>query len=208
MKKLSDQIRALRRNTTFLEFSQKTKVNRQTLTELEAGGSVKLSTLEAISDACGLRRSEWIDLLIGWIRAEIGEEKFSLLKVTPATLPWASGQKPTPEVLFSEIFISLSSKEQLEILLTMIRKPVLSCLPALIGAVEQQRTETRQLLGAVLAKELPENVRDHVLSRMDVLSEHDLRESREKLVNELLREVILNPKRPRRPRSGRSVRYM
>lgn len=216
---LSDQIGALRGSSTFSEFSKKTKVNRQTLTELERGESVKLSTLKLIAENCGISQMEWIYLLIGWIRAEIGDENFSLLTVSPAMLPWASGHTPTPKALFTRIFAALSDNEQRQILATMLRKPVRSCLPALNRAVKQQRAETRRLLSAIFAKKLrakkgftPNDVSglimelqqrellEDVTNNSDWLREHELRESQEKLADQLLSEVIHNPDRRLRER--------
>jgi transcriptional regulator with XRE-family HTH domain len=217
--KLSDQIRALRGKTTFSRFAQKTMVNRQTLTELEDGSSVKLSTLKLIKESCGLGQRQWIDLLIGWVRAEIGEENYSLLNVTPAALPWASGQRPKSEALFLKIFSSLSTTDQAQILATMIREPVRSCLPALNRAVKKQRAESRRLIGAIVAKkrlknrvhasndlsELIKELREHglfedVTNSSEVLLEHALRSSQEELAEELLFEVIVNA-----PRLSRGV---
>jgi transcriptional regulator with XRE-family HTH domain len=212
--KLSDQIRALRGKTTFSRFAQKTMVNRQTLTELEDGSSVKLSTLQLIAEKCNLGQREWINLLIGWIRAEIGEPNFSLLNVSPSTLNWAVQQKSGRAVLCSKAFASLSDEDQRQILATMVRKPVLSCLPALNRAVQQQRAETKRRFSIYFEKELramteltPSDLskvirklkksgllEDATIS-LGRLLEHKRGEDLEQLADELVSEVIGHPAR-------------
>jgi hypothetical protein len=182
-----------------------------------------LSTLSLIAKKCEVSPGQWIELLIGWIRAEIGEENFSLLNVKPATLPWASGAKPKAEALFSELFASLSSHDQRQIIVAMIRKPVLSGLPGLNRAVELQRDEMRQYFSGVLAKrltgkralteaqlsglmlELQQRGLCDVTINPSSLSEHDLRQSWETLAHDLLSDVIGNPVRRLRERSKKAI---
>ena len=143
---LSELIKSLRGELNFLQFAEKTGVNRNTLAWLEEGKEVcKLSTLEQIARACGVKpKSEaWLDLMIGWIRASVGDENFALISVE---------KMGEPEVMQSgfgrliHFFKLLSVDEQAQILKCVEpeRKEVRNCLPSINQVWERLDGEQEQ----------------------------------------------------------------
>lgn len=133
MSHLSEKISRLQGDLTQEQMAKRCGVSRNVFSYLAKGQSVKLSTLRKIANAFQLSRSAWLDLLIAWIRAEIGEEDFRDLIVRRADALHEGGmlhdaEQKQEEALLKH-FALLSEAEQQEILKTMQRQEVLNCLP-------------------------------------------------------------------------------
>ena len=135
MSHLSEKISRLQGDLTQEQMAKRCGVSRNVFSYLAKGQSVKLSTLRKIANAFQLSRTAWLDLLIAWIRAEIGEDDFRELVVRRSEtahegdLLHDAEQKQEESLL--KHFSLLSESEQEEIMKTMQRQEVLNCLPSI-----------------------------------------------------------------------------
>ena len=131
---LGERIQSLRGKRTFLAFAKSTGVSHQTLFGVERGQSTKIDTLKRIAKACGVKDRDWADLLVLWIRTELGEEDFCRLEITPALGREDSRPKGEPtdvgQIILKEFF-RLSNLDQAQLLKVMARPKVRACLPAI-----------------------------------------------------------------------------
>ncbi len=125
---LNEFIRDLRGKDSYLEFSRRTGVNRITLMQAETGERIRLSTLQTLAENLKLEKGRFTEMLIAWIRAEIGDDNSALLEIRPANegLSEISNQG---EKLAMCCFNRLAPSEKAEVLKAMMRREVLACLP-------------------------------------------------------------------------------
>lgn len=132
MSELSAKLAGLksgRKTTEVLEF---VKVSRQTFRRIERGESVKLSTLKAIATAFKVTDTEWLDLLVAWLKTEAGYDARKLWiepkdSSVSALRDIDAGQVARATMLFSE----LTHADRIEITKAMQRSEVRACLPAI-----------------------------------------------------------------------------
>ncbi len=133
MSHLSEKINRLQGDLTQEQMARRCGVSRNVFSYLAKGQTVKLSTLRKIANAFELTRAAWLDLLIAWIRAEIGEEDFKDLIVRRSETANEDGMLHDAEQKQEEILLKhfslLSEAEQAEVVKTMQRQEVLNCLP-------------------------------------------------------------------------------
>jgi hypothetical protein len=128
---LAEMIRRLRGPDNYVKFAKRTGVNRQTLTELEDGESVRMETLQRIAQTCKLDEREWAEMLIAWIRCAMGEREFAKLDVRPAPTPTIAKKLKATDEMFLTLFHRLGYAEKANILKAMMRSEVRSCLPGI-----------------------------------------------------------------------------
>jgi transcriptional regulator with XRE-family HTH domain len=155
MTALAEIIRGWRGTDNYVKFSKRAGINRQTLKELEEGISVKLETLQRIAKNCKLSEAEWTDMLIAWIRTEIGEAQFNKVDIRPAPSAATVKKLKAANELFLSRFHRLTNAGKAQILKAMMRTEVMSCLPP-INAV----WERGQDLNQVLEHEAPQTWQD------------------------------------------------
>ena len=128
MSALSDAMRQIRGEMTYVEMAKRTGVSRQTLMALEAGELTKLSTLRQIAKACNVTEEQWDDLLVAWVEAELGPEDYARL-ITRLSPP--ADEKTGPDKLVLTAFKRLTNTEKLAIATAMMVRPVRALLPGL-----------------------------------------------------------------------------
>jgi transcriptional regulator with XRE-family HTH domain len=134
---LSTKIKSLRAERNFVQFAKDTRVNRQTLKDLENGASVRVRTLKRIAEACRLRADEWTNLLVLWVRNELAEEN-ARLDIRPArSCKTIEGTPDLGDCLLA-VFFRLPNEDQIQLLKTIARHEVRACLPALNALWERE----------------------------------------------------------------------
>jgi hypothetical protein len=137
MSELGNHIRHLRGDSSQIAFAQKTNLSLRTICKLEAGESARLETLLRISKACGLEDGERLELIVSWLKLELGDD-FSKLIVQPKT----PGMLRDADNLPGKIQVKLrdvSKKHQEQIHLALQRPEVLRCLENLNDLYEAVR---------------------------------------------------------------------
>jgi transcriptional regulator with XRE-family HTH domain len=152
MSLLSEQIRALRNSMTFVAFANLTGVNRQTLADLETGQSVKFCTLEQIVQSCSVTQEQRANILIGWIRAELGDRYYSQLEIKQAG---KAGGLNENEARCISLFRLLSGGDQEDILRAMEFGPLRKCLRAMTEAVSSLQGEKSESTKALISGDHP-----------------------------------------------------
>ena len=152
---LAEIVRSLRGSDNYVKFARRTKVNRQTLTELEQGESVRIETLQRIAVAYKLDDRQWAEMLIAWIRCALGEKEYAKLDVRPAPTKLVVKELQAEDELYIKLFHRLGNIEKSNILKAMMRQEVRSCLPA-INEVWERGMD----LDKVLTHEVPQDWED------------------------------------------------
>src|SRR5262245_45299603 len=119
---LADKIRQVRGDLSQREFAKKVNLSLRTILKIEAGDKPRRSNLLQIVERLGLNPAERLDFLASWLRAELGEEDFELLNMTPKIN--SPGSNPNPLEEFRRAAAHLRTSEQ-ELLLQVCKRPLL-----------------------------------------------------------------------------------
>jgi transcriptional regulator with XRE-family HTH domain len=134
---LATKLSSLRGERNYVQFAKDTRVNRQTLRDLENGASVRVSTLKKIAEACHLGADEWTNLLILWVRHELAEEN-GKLDIRPVLLYETIRSKPDLADCLLAVFFRLPNEDQIQLLKAIARREIRACLPALNALWERK----------------------------------------------------------------------
>jgi transcriptional regulator with XRE-family HTH domain len=74
MSELSNKIKLLRGDRSAEDIAKEVGVSRESFYRIERGGSVKLSTLKQIATALRVPESDWLELLVAWLKSEAGPD--------------------------------------------------------------------------------------------------------------------------------------
>ncbi len=127
---LARKVRAAFGNRSTSELVQALRLSRETVRRLQSGIPTKLSTLKGITKDKGISESEWVDLLICWIGAVLGDDA-DLLRVERATVDvGGAGNNSTGQL--AALFSELSLKEQDVILDLLQHREMITCFTPLL----------------------------------------------------------------------------
>lgn len=118
---LSDLITSLRGPRSLPKLAKACGLSMRTVAGLSRGESVRLNTLRQIASKCHCSDSQWKELLLAWIRLEIGEEDFQNLDIQAATT-----NSDTKKLINQ--FSRLNTDDQASVLKTLERRELLNCL--------------------------------------------------------------------------------
>lgn len=132
MSELGHKVKLLReeRKLTGKAAASKTGISRESILRIESGDNVKLDTLRQIATGYKVSKSQWNELLICWLKLELGPDSKNLIIETredgPSTLHDSTASL-TAEAMM--LFTDLTTRDREQIVLTMKRKRVMACLP-------------------------------------------------------------------------------
>jgi transcriptional regulator with XRE-family HTH domain len=127
MSELGNKIRRIRGTVSQAEFADRAGLSLRTISKLEAGDSVRLDTVRRIAATCDLSDADRLELVISWIKLEIGDDYFKMI-VEPKA---AAAVVKDSESLVGKIQRRLQdvpSKYQEQIYLMLERPEILRCL--------------------------------------------------------------------------------
>ncbi|MBI4658516.1 MAG: hypothetical protein HY735_06655 [Verrucomicrobia bacterium] len=130
MSELGNKIKALRGVQSQIEFAKHTKLSLRTICKLEAGDLVRLATVQQIAKACKLSEPDRLDLIVAWLKLEIGED-IQNLQVEVQGQPLAARDAEYLPAKIQALVSTTPRKYQEQICLALQRPEVLRCLSAL-----------------------------------------------------------------------------
>lgn len=135
MTELANIISALRGDQTGEQMAAKVGTSRETILRILRGDTVKLDTLKAIAHAYNLNQTEWLELLVAWIRAEIGTDaQYLTFSPSPTQTKFSSrfrnAAKPL-QALLLESFNRLTVHDQKEVIAAIARPEVIRSVQSL-----------------------------------------------------------------------------
>jgi len=123
---LAAAIKRLRGGMSRQDFARRCRLSHRTLVSLELppgpAGTVKLDTLRVLARALRLQNAEYLNLLLAWIRATIGEDDARRLRLQPAGAE--------AHAAFLAAFENLPMRDQVNLQLAAGRPAVLNALAA------------------------------------------------------------------------------
>jgi transcriptional regulator with XRE-family HTH domain len=133
MSELSAKIAALKGSRRTSHLVRGADVSRATFRKIELGQSIKLSTLKEIAKALTVDESapEWLDLLVAWIKSEVGYDSRKLWiepRAGSSTLHDAAESETARAMM---LFEQLNAGDRAQIVKAMQRPEVRACLPAI-----------------------------------------------------------------------------
>ena len=134
MSDLSAKIAVLKGKRKTSHVVQGADVSRATFRKIELGQSIKLSTLREIARALGVtdESPEWLELVVAWIKTEVGLDAHRLWIEPRDTQPSALRDVPASDTAKAMmLFTELNSADRIEITKAMQRPEVRACLPAI-----------------------------------------------------------------------------
>ena len=130
MSELGNKIKSLRADQPQVEFAKKAGLSLRTICKLEAGEPVRLETVQQLAKACRLPEGGRLDLIVSWLKLEVGEDFHKLLvgiKDQPSAMRDAEHLPAKIQMLINDI----PRKVQEQIYLALQRPEVLRCVSAL-----------------------------------------------------------------------------
>ena len=127
MSELGNKVKLIRGDLSQADFAKKTGLGLRTINKLEAGEPVRLDTVNQIAAAFALPDADRLNLVISWIKLEIGDD-FQKLTIEPKN---SSLTMKDAETLLGKIQVRVRDvprKYQELILLTVQRPEILRCL--------------------------------------------------------------------------------
>lgn len=121
----------LKGKRTSAEVVEGAKISRETFGKIQRGDTVKLTTLKSIAVFLGASRQQWLELVIAWIKEEIGDEA-KYLQIHPLSAPRVEGSEDASKI--NELLASFSESD---------RHQIVICLHKLISAFSEGRPEPR-----------------------------------------------------------------
>jgi DNA-binding XRE family transcriptional regulator len=132
MSELSNKLRLLRGERSAEDAAKQVGLSRESFYRIERGGSVKLDTLRQIATGLKLSQSDWLELLIAWLKNEAGADKDHIW--IESRNPPKSDVRDSAEAqlaLLVQRFNELNPEERRQILLVMERPEARRALAAL-----------------------------------------------------------------------------
>lgn len=126
---LAYTIGKLKGDRTSTEIVKRAGVSRETFRKIELGESVKLSTIKKIADFLGASQDQWWQLVISWIKLEIGAEASRHIHISHSATPTSHKDADCEQIL--EMVRQLDAHDRKQITLAMARPAVIRTLPAL-----------------------------------------------------------------------------
>lgn len=142
MSELSARLAALKNHVQTAEIIKLAGVSRETFRKIERGDSVKLKTLHQIAKALKADEEQWIELVIAWLKTEAGPAaaKIWIQSKTPSTLKDARESQSTQALM---LFETLNAADRAEVIKTMQRKEVITCIAAINRVIDRIASENR-----------------------------------------------------------------
>ena len=132
MGELSNKIKAIRGALSADVAAKRCGLSRESFYRIERGGSVKYETLKQISVGFGLSQTDWLELLVAWLKTEAGEDESKLWierkESSPSTLRDGEDSQVARAMM---LFKGLNANDRKEITNAMRRAEVRGCLPAI-----------------------------------------------------------------------------
>ena len=130
MSELGNKIKNLRAGQPQTDFAKRSGLSLRTICKLEAGESVRLETIRQIAKALKLSEAGTLDLLVSWLKLEVGED-FQKLQVGVKEQPLAVRDEEFLPARIQMLVADTPRKFQEQLHLALQRPEVLRCLPAL-----------------------------------------------------------------------------
>lgn len=130
MSELANKIKTLRASQPQIEFAKRAGLSLRTICKLEAGELVRLETIRQIAKALRLSEAIKLDLLVSWLKLEVGED-FQKLQVGIKEQPLAVRDEEFLPARIQMLIADTPRKYQEQLHLALQRPEVLRCLPAL-----------------------------------------------------------------------------
>lgn len=132
MSELSNKLAALKGKHTTAEIVEKLGISRETFRRIERGDSVKLSTLKEIANVLGVKDEDWIELIIAWIKLEIGQDAQKMwIEPKEQKASKLHDAQESAQAKAMMLFNQLNSEDRHQIILAMERPEIRRSLPAL-----------------------------------------------------------------------------
>jgi transcriptional regulator with XRE-family HTH domain len=141
MSELGNRIKDLRGDISQSAFAEKTGLSLRTISKIEAGEPVRLDTIQQIARSLRLSKTERQQLLISWVRLELGAEVQYLViepKGNADILQDAMSLPAKIQALVTEV----PSNLQEELLRSLHHPEILRCLKPLNDLVDQITQKT------------------------------------------------------------------
>ncbi len=126
---LSHKISILKADRTSAEIVKNADVSRETFRKIERGESVKLSTIKKIADYLKASDEQWRQLVIAWIKLEIGPEDSRHIHLSHETTAINDKLADSEQIL--QLASQLDSSDRKQIILAMTRPEVRRSIPAI-----------------------------------------------------------------------------
>lgn len=130
MSELSNKIRLLRGDISAEEAGRRVGLSRESFYRMERGGSVKLATLRQLAQGLAVSESDWLDLLVAWLRQEAGQDAGKLIIDTQAMSPLKDASESQSARALA-LFNQLNAEDRHQVLLLLQRPELRRSLPAL-----------------------------------------------------------------------------
>jgi len=145
---LSVLIRRLKGRRSTAEVVRGAGVSRETFRKIERGQTVKLDTLKAIADSLNVSNEAWRQLVIGWIKAEIGQHACGISFALTSEAHEASPRYLSPaESGLLQQLEHLNQDEKIEANKALQRKEVIAFLPAINELIDRTAGESSRANG-------------------------------------------------------------
>lgn len=140
MSELGNRIKSIRASESQLGFAKKAGLSLRTICKLEAGESVRLATIRQIAEALNLLEIERLDLIVLWLKLELGED-YKKLNIEPKS--GSSSLKDADHLLGRlQLFLNeVPRKYQEQICLAVQRPEILRCLQSLNDLYDSVKAE-------------------------------------------------------------------
>lgn len=126
---LSNKIGILKGSRTSAEIVKNADVSRETFRKIERGESVKLSTIKKIADYLEASPEQWSQLVIAWIKLEIGPEDARHIQLSHESNVINDKAADSEQIL--QLAKQLDTSDRRQIILAMTRPEVRRSLPAI-----------------------------------------------------------------------------
>ncbi|HEU5123927.1 MAG TPA: hypothetical protein VFW05_07675 [Verrucomicrobiae bacterium] len=106
-------------------------ISRETFRKIERGQPTRLDTLRQISQAMKLSEDQWMELMIAWIKSQLGDQssKLEIRPLSESSVLKNRARNPVDDVMM--LFTNLNAAERIDIIKAMQRKEVRACLPGI-----------------------------------------------------------------------------
>lgn len=142
MSELGNKIKSLRADQPQVEFAKRAGLSLRTICKLEAGEPVRLETVQQLAKACRLSEEDRLDLIVSWLKIEVGED-FHKLLVGVKDQPSAVRETEHLPAKIQMLIQDIPRKFQEQIYLALQRPEVLRCVPALNDLYDSLRKGTK-----------------------------------------------------------------
>ncbi|NOS68329.1 MAG: helix-turn-helix domain-containing protein [Verrucomicrobia bacterium] len=114
---LAHKILLLKGERTSAALCAGAEISRETFSKIQRGDStIKLSTLKLIADFLGATKEQWLELVIAWVKEQIGDEA-KYLRIEPLNAPMDNVTEDAKKL--NELLASFSELERHEIIICL-----------------------------------------------------------------------------------------